>query len=73
MNYRYMGRTGLEVSDLCLGTMTFGRESSEAASREMLDRFAAEGGTFIDTADVYSRGAPEAVILEPLQLRSWRP
>lgn len=62
MNYRYMGKTGLKVSELCLGTMTFGRESDEATSHRMLDRFAAAGGTFIDTADVYSRGASEEIV-----------
>lgn len=62
MNYRYMGKTGLKVSELCLGTMTFGRESGEAISHRMLDRFAAAGGTFIDTADVYSRGASEEIV-----------
>lgn len=72
MNYRYIGRTGLRVSELCLGTMTFGRESSEAASRQILDRFTA-GDTFIDTADVYTRGASEEIDLESLQLRYWSP
>jgi aryl-alcohol dehydrogenase-like predicted oxidoreductase len=62
MDYRYLGATGLKVSELCLGAMTFGRESSEEVSRQILDRFAEAGGNFIDTADVYSRGASEAVI-----------
>jgi aryl-alcohol dehydrogenase-like predicted oxidoreductase len=61
MNYRYMGRTGLKVSELCLGAMTFGRESSEEVSHQMLDRFVAAGGNFIDTADVYTRGVSEEV------------
>ena len=39
MNYRYMGRTGLKVSELCLGTMTFGREIDEKASFPILDHF----------------------------------
>jgi 1-deoxyxylulose-5-phosphate synthase len=51
-----LGRTGLQVSRLCLGTMTFGLQTDEAASRAVLDR-AVEGGiTFIDTADVYPLG-----------------
>lgn len=62
MNYRYMGRTGLQVSELCLGTMTFGRESDEATSHRMLDRFTEAGGTFIDTADVYGRGVSEVIV-----------
>ena len=57
MQQRYMGKTGLKVSELCLGAMTFGRETSEADSFAIMDRFAAEGGNFIDTADVYTRGA----------------
>jgi aryl-alcohol dehydrogenase (NADP+) len=57
-----LGRTGLPVSRLCLGTMTFGLQCDEPASRAILDR-AAEGGiTFLDTADVYPiGGTPETV------------
>lgn len=62
MNYRYLGRTGLKVSELCLGAMTFGRESSEAVSVQMLDRFVEAGGNFIDTADVYTRGVSEEIL-----------
>ena len=49
------------VSELCLGTMTFGRELDEAGSREIVDRFIAEGGNFIDTADVYESGVSEEI------------
>ncbi len=56
-----MGRTGLKVSELCLGTMTFGRELDEKDSHAMLDRFAEAGGDFIDTADVYTRGVSEEI------------
>lgn len=62
MEYRFLGRTGLKVSALCLGAMTLGREVDEAESRRILDRFVDAGGTFIDTADVYSRGGSEEVI-----------
>ncbi len=62
MNYRYLGKTGLKVSELCLGAMTFGREASEAVSRQILDHFIEAGGNFIDTADVYTRGASEEVV-----------
>lgn len=62
MNYRYLGRTGLKVSELCLGAMTFGRESTEEVSFQMLDRFAAAGGNFIDTANVYSQGISEEIL-----------
>jgi len=50
------GRTGLRVSQLCLGTMTFGLQCDEAASRAILDRAAAGGITFLDAADVYPVG-----------------
>ena len=62
MQQRFLGLTGLKVSDLCLGTMTFAREADEAVSHQILDRFVAAGGTFIDTADVYSTGASETTI-----------
>ena len=62
MEYRFLGRTGLRVSELCLGTMTFGREADEATSHAILDRFVAAGGNFIDTANVYGRGKSESVV-----------
>jgi len=62
MEYRYLGRTGLKVSELCLGAMTFGRESSEEASFQMLDHFVEAGGNFIDTANVYSQGISEEIL-----------
>jgi len=56
MDYRYLGRTGLRVSELCLGAMTFGRENEadQAESHAMLNRFVVTGGNFIDTANVYT-------------------
>ncbi len=62
MNYRYMGRTGLKVSELCLGAMTFGREANEDDSRAMMDCFVDRGGNFIDTANVYGQGASEEIV-----------
>lgn len=62
MDYTTLGRTGLQVSRLCLGTMTFGRESSEALCHQMLDCFVASGGNFIDTADAYSSGLSEEIV-----------
>ncbi|GAA1682252.1 aldo/keto reductase [Fodinicola feengrottensis] len=62
MEYRTLGGTGTIVSSLCLGTMTFGNESSEEVSHAQLDRFLEQGGTFIDTANVYSRGVSEEII-----------
>jgi aryl-alcohol dehydrogenase-like predicted oxidoreductase len=62
MEYRLLGTTGIKVSELCLGTMTFGRETTEKDSFAILDAFAAAGGNFIDTADVYSRGISEEIL-----------
>jgi aryl-alcohol dehydrogenase-like predicted oxidoreductase len=62
MDYINMGRTGLQVSRLCLGAMTFGRESTEEISHQMLDRFVEAGGNFIDTANVYSKGISEEIL-----------
>jgi len=56
MRHVHLGRTGLAVSRLCLGTMTFGLQCDEDVSRAILDRAAAGGITFLDTADVYPVG-----------------
>jgi aryl-alcohol dehydrogenase-like predicted oxidoreductase len=58
MHYRRLGRTGLKVSAICLGTMQFGWTTDEAGAFAVLDSFFGAGGNFIDTADVYSRWAP---------------
>ena len=62
MEYRTLGRSGCAVSNLCLGTMTFGSETDEAGAHRQLDRFIEVGGTFVDTADVYSGGVSEEII-----------
>ncbi|CAM3097871.1 aldo/keto reductase [Stackebrandtia soli] len=62
MEYRYLGRTGLKVSELCLGAMFFGGPTDEKTSVRILDEFTAAGGNFIDTADVYGKGDSESVI-----------
>src|SRR5690348_11544635 len=51
-----LGRTGLTVSRLCLGTMTFGFQTDEETSRAILDKAAGAGVNFLDTADVYPLG-----------------
>jgi aryl-alcohol dehydrogenase-like predicted oxidoreductase len=61
MEYRFLGHTGVKVSELCLGAMTFGRETPEAESYQLLDHFAAAGGNFIDTANIYGQGASETI------------
>ena len=63
--YRTLGRSGLVVSPLALGTMTFGQGSwgvDEAGARAIFDAYRAEGGNFIDTADIYSGGASEEMV-----------
>jgi aryl-alcohol dehydrogenase-like predicted oxidoreductase len=61
VEYRQFGSTGIRVSELCLGTMTFGNEADESTSRELVDRFLDAGGNFVDTADVYNEGASEEI------------
>jgi aryl-alcohol dehydrogenase-like predicted oxidoreductase len=56
MEYRRLGTTGLMVSELCLGCMTFGRDLDQEGSK-IISRFLGAGGSFIDTADV-QEGAP---------------
>ena len=67
MDYRRLGNTGLMVSELCLGCMTFGREADEQLSHRIIGRFIEVGGNFIDTADVYSRGMSEEITGRTLQ------
>jgi aryl-alcohol dehydrogenase-like predicted oxidoreductase len=61
---RQLGGAGIRVSELGLGTMTFGRECDEATSRSILDRFIDAGGTFVDTANNYGEpgGESEAIL-----------
>jgi 1-deoxyxylulose-5-phosphate synthase len=56
MQHVRLGRTGLQVSRICLGTMTFGLQVEEEVSRAILDKAADAGVTFLDTADVYPLG-----------------
>ena len=65
MKYRYLGRSGLLVSRLCLGTMTFGNSQwgcDQTTSSAIVDAFIAGGGNFIDTADMYSAGESEKML-----------
>jgi aryl-alcohol dehydrogenase-like predicted oxidoreductase len=68
MHYKLLGRSGLRVSELCLGTMTFGDDWGWGApkdeSRKMFDAFAQAGGNFIDTANNYTNGTSEKFIGE---------
>lgn len=66
MNYQLFGKSGLRVSPLCLGTMTFGEDwgwgASKEVSKKIYDTFVEAGGNFIDTADVYTEGTSEAYL-----------
>lgn len=67
-HYRLLGRSGLRVSPLCLGTMTFGTDwgwgADEATSRAIFDAYASRGGNFIDTANFYTQGSSERIVGE---------
>ncbi len=56
MQHARLGDSGLQVSRICLGTMTFGLQVDEERSREILDHAADQGVTFLDAADVYPLG-----------------
>ncbi|WP_160722423.1 aldo/keto reductase [Bacillus sp. USDA818B3_A] len=62
MQYKTLGKSGLLVSELCLGSMTFGREVNETDSINMIHQFLDRGGNFIDTADVYVGGESEKIV-----------
>ncbi|MCO5967991.1 aldo/keto reductase [Actinoallomurus soli] len=62
MRNRFLGRSGLQVSELCLGTMMFGVETDEQTSHHIMDAYAEAGGTFLDTADVYAQGGSEEIL-----------
>jgi aryl-alcohol dehydrogenase-like predicted oxidoreductase len=79
MQYRTLGKTDLNVSALCLGTMQFGWTADEQTSFAIMDAFVEAGGTFIDTADIYSfwvdgnpGGVSETIIGNWLQERNNR-
>ncbi len=72
MEYRKLGRSGLQVSPVCMGTMTFGREADEGMSFKLMDRYIELGGNVIDTADVYAAGASEEVVGRWLKKRGNR-
>jgi aryl-alcohol dehydrogenase-like predicted oxidoreductase len=68
MNYQLLGRSGLRVSDLCLGTMTFGDDwgwgAAKDQARKIYDAFREAGGNFIDTANIYTNGSSEKLVGE---------
>lgn len=67
MEYRSLGRTGVQVSMLCLGCMNFGSPTPEDESLRMIDCAIDEGINFLDTANVYNRGVSEEIVGKALQ------
>ncbi|PRP90610.1 General stress protein 69 [Enhygromyxa salina] len=76
LRYRLLGRSGLRVSEICLGTMSFGEQwgfgADEAASHEILDAYAEAGGNFLDTANKYHGGETEEIVGRWLRAASGR-
>jgi aryl-alcohol dehydrogenase-like predicted oxidoreductase len=68
MRYKLLGKSGLRVSELCLGTMTFGEDwgwgAPKDTSRQIFDAFVEAGGNFIDTANLYTNGSSEQIVGE---------
>lgn len=62
MQYRTLGKTGVQVSSLCFGTMSFGGNADEAESRAMFNRCREAGVNFFDTANVYTQGRSEEIL-----------
>src|ERR1700694_1262084 len=76
MRYKVLGKSGVRISEVALGTMTFGEDwgwgASEEVSARMLDHFADAGGNVIDTADAYTNGTSETILGELLKGRRQR-
>lgn len=70
MKYKLLGRSGLKVSEMCLGTMTFGEDwgtefgSNKKESKKIFDTFVEAGGNFFDTANFYTKGTSETLLGE---------
>lgn len=67
MQIKLLGRSGLAVSELCLGTMSFGNKTSESDSIRMVHLFKEQGGNFLDTANVYVSGRSEEIVGEAIK------
>ncbi len=71
MQYQLFGNSGLRISPLCLGTMTFGEDwgwgSSQETCKKIYDTFVEAGGNFIDTADIYTEGSSEKILADLIQ------
>lgn len=67
MEYRSLGRTGVQVSELCLGTMNFGERTDLDEAQRIVDRSLEAGINFVDTANMYSRGRSEEIVGETIK------
>lgn len=72
MDYRNLGRTGVKVSQFCLGTMMFGRSTGEPDSIEIIQRALDDGINFVDTANAYAAGESERIVGKALARRRER-
>ncbi len=66
VEYRNLGRTGMKVSNLCMGCMTFGKKTDQETACQMVDHAIEQGVNFFDTANVYNRGVSEEYLGEAL-------
>lgn len=69
MNFRVLGKSGIAVSELCLGTMTFGNTTNESDSIDMIHQFLDREGNFLDTANVYVGGKSEEIVGKAIRHR----
>ena len=72
MEHRFVGRTGLKVSELCLGTQTFGWGAAETTAHTLADRFVNAGGNIFDTSNIYNEGQSETMLGNWLKSRGNR-
>jgi aryl-alcohol dehydrogenase-like predicted oxidoreductase len=72
VQYRFLGNTGLKVSELALGTQTFGWGADEKTAHAMADLFVERGGNLFDTADIYNNGVAESMLGSWLKVRENR-
>lgn len=76
MQYRHLGRSGLKISPICLGTMMFGGPTDEATSSRIVAKAREAGINFIDSADAYNGGQSEQVVGRAISTGTtgfWRP
>ena len=70
MEYRSLGRTGVQVSQFCLGTMMFGGKTDMAESVRIIDHALDQGVNFVDTADIYNANESERIVGEVSSCRA---